>query len=169
MLKFIGLVIVNALSTHFAFSQTAAITYIDIDNLHVLGTCTGSANCTVCRNCSRCAHCNAGGSCGVCDHTMHQKKATKLVEKPRPVKNRSNPSNEKTSKHQDYHLKKVEINVEKANLRKGPAVDFPIITTIYQKQKLTCISNIGNWAKVQTDNGLVGFIRSDAIRISSKP
>lgn len=169
MIKIIGLVLAASLLADLACSQTHNNTYAAIGLGHTYGRCTGSASCTACRNCSKCAHCNSGGSCGVCSHKMKKKAVPKNDKKTIPVKPNAKSTDKGTLGNQDYYLKMVELHVEKANLRKGPAVDFPIIATIYRTQKLICLSNIGNWAKVQTDKGLVGFIRSDVLKISNNP
>ncbi|MBB1644967.1 SH3 domain-containing protein [Sphingobacterium sp. UME9] len=165
MIKAITLILTATLTSHFASAQTTKSTLAFVE--HEVGRCTGSANCTACRNCSKCAHCNSGGTCGVCDLDMHKKSAPKIEKKNQSVKTPPKTSDNGTSGNQDYYLKTVVLNVEKMDLRKGPAADFPILATIYRNQKLTCLSNIGNWAKVKTDKGLVGFIKSDAIRLSN--
>ncbi|WP_282637253.1 SH3 domain-containing protein [Sphingobacterium thalpophilum] len=167
MIKIINILLATTLSAQLGFSQTIANTYTAVDHEHAFGRCTGSAYCTACRNCSKCAHCTRGGSCGVCNLDMKKKSTPKIKKQKDPVKAPPKPSDNTVSRNKDYRLKKVELKIEKADLRKGPSLDFPIITTIYRSQKLTCLSNIGNWAKVQTDKGLIGFVSSDAIKISS--
>ena len=172
MIKIISIVLITILSSNSVLCQSSAHTFSSIEHEDLLGRCTGSATCKACRNCSKCAHCNRGGSCGVCKTEVIMEQAPKKNVKKRininPVKKSTKLSDNPTSGNQIYVQKKVTLKIEKVDLRKGPAANFPVVGTIYKSQKLICISNVGNWAKIQTDKGTIGFVKSDLIKISNK-
>lgn len=49
------------------------------------------------------------------------------------------------------------------NLRTGPGIGFPVITTLPHNRSLTLSKRINDWIKVITPSGVTGFVRNDMI------
>lgn len=60
------------------------------------------------------------------------------------------------------------INCSKLAVRKAPSVSAQIIETISVTDVVSVKENRGDWIKVQTDSGTIGFCMSKYISIKTK-
>lgn len=61
----------------------------------------------------------------------------------------------------------VYTNTEEVNLRSGPGTDYGIMVCLDKAVSLSLLTTDGNWSKVQTKSGKIGWILSKLISTSS--
>jgi len=55
------------------------------------------------------------------------------------------------------------LNVSAANLRRGPGTDHPPVAVVYDNQDLLLLDQSGSWYRIETPEGVVGYVFSDLI------
>ncbi len=53
------------------------------------------------------------------------------------------------------------INVNELNIRSGAGKSFEIVTKATKNEKVTVISENGNWTEIETENGVKGFVSTN--------
>lgn len=60
------------------------------------------------------------------------------------------------------------INANELNIRNGAGKNFEIVTKATKNEKVTVISENGNWTEIETENGVKGFVSTNFLSNSIK-
>ncbi|MBD3290934.1 SH3 domain-containing protein [candidate division KSB1 bacterium] len=58
---------------------------------------------------------------------------------------------------------------ERANIRRGPGLEYSIIETLSEESRLTELQRIGEWVKVRTPSGNVGWVNQGVVSMTGTP
>jgi len=61
------------------------------------------------------------------------------------------------------------VTVDLANIRSGPGMEYPVLTTAPKGEQLTIIEGSESWYKVKTGDGKEGWIRKDLFSLPPSP